>query len=163
MFFFFCFYQGYLHLGGLRTALYNYLFARSKNGCFILRIEDTDQSRVVPGAIEQLHNDLIWAGIIPDEDPIRGGPAGPYLQSKRLEIYKEYVQILLNNGSAYKCFCSEKRLELLKNAAVKERLKPKYDNRCRHFSQEEIKDKLKRGQNYCVRFKVSLKKLLYFD
>lgn len=82
---------GLLHIGSLRTALYNYLFARSNNGSFILRIEDTDQARSVPGAIEKIENDLLWAGIIPDEDPIRGGPVGPYIQSKRLEIYKYVV------------------------------------------------------------------------
>lgn len=81
-------FSGFLHLGGLRTALYNYLFARKFNGSFILRIEDTDQARVVPGAMDQLHDDLLWSGIIPDEDPIRGGPSGPYIQSKRLEIYQ---------------------------------------------------------------------------
>ncbi|XP_014219827.1 probable glutamate--tRNA ligase, mitochondrial [Copidosoma floridanum] len=159
---------GYLHLGGLRTALYNYLFARSKNGCFILRIEDTDQTRVVPGAMEQLHSDLMWAGIIPDEDPIRGGPVGPYVQSKRLDLYKEHVEILLKNGSAYRCFCSETRLKLLRNTAVKESQTPKYDNRCRHFSDEEVKDRLKRGQTYCIRFKLTptpdpFKDLIYGD
>lgn len=80
-----------LHVGGLRTALYNYLFARANNGAFILRIEDTDQSRCIPDAIEKIQCDLLWSGIIPDEDPIRGGPAGPYIQSKRLEIYK-YIE-----------------------------------------------------------------------
>lgn len=83
-----CVLSGHLHLGGLRTALYNYLFARSNNGTFILRIEDTDRTRTVPGAIEKLQNDLSWAGIISDEDPIRGGPVGPYVQSSRLELYK---------------------------------------------------------------------------
>jgi len=83
--------SGHLHLGGLRTALYNYLFARSNNGTFILRIEDTDQTRTVPGAIEKLQDDLLWAGIIPDEDPIRGGPVGPYMQSSRLELYKYVI------------------------------------------------------------------------
>ena len=88
---------GFLHLGGLRTALYNYLFARANNGTFILRIEDTDQSRCVSEAMENIQNDLLWSGIIPDEDPIRGGPAGPYIQSKRLELYK-YDKI-----SLFKC------------------------------------------------------------
>lgn len=77
-----------MHLGGLRTALYNYLFARSNNGTFILRIEDTDQTRTIPGAMEKLQDDLLWAGIISEEDPIRGGPVGPYKQSLRLELYK---------------------------------------------------------------------------
>jgi len=77
-----------MHLGGLRTALYNYLFARANNGKFILRIEDTDQKRIVPGAAEQLEHDLEWAGIPPDESPLRGGPFGPYTQSQRLHLYK---------------------------------------------------------------------------
>lgn len=79
---------GYLHLGGLRTALYNYLFAKSHGGTFILRIEDTDQSRVVPGALQQLEKDLEWAGIISDEGPSPGGSFGPYVQSKRVNLYK---------------------------------------------------------------------------
>lgn len=79
-------------MGGLRTALYNYLFARSKQGAFILRIEDTDQTRIVPGAIEKLQDDLLWAGIISDEDPIRGGPVGPYIQSARLELYMYVIK-----------------------------------------------------------------------
>ncbi|KAJ8683499.1 hypothetical protein QAD02_019291 [Eretmocerus hayati] len=145
---------GYLHLGGLRTALYNYLFTRAHNGQFILRIEDTDQSRVIPGAFEQLHKDLIWAGIIPDEDPIRGGPYGPYLQSKRVDLYKEQVRILLENRAAYKCFCSEKRLDMMRKKAVQERQIPRYDNRCRHFSDEEVETRIRRGETYCIRFKL---------
>lgn len=143
-----------MHLGGLRTAMYNYLFARSNNGTFILRIEDTDQTRTVPGAIEKLQDDLLWAGIIPDEDPIRGGPVGPYLQSSRLELYKEQVLKLLNNGSAYYCFCTEKRLELLRKEAMKCRQVPKYDNRCRHFTKEEVKEMLRKNSTYCIRFKL---------
>ncbi|XP_033208397.1 probable glutamate--tRNA ligase, mitochondrial isoform X2 [Belonocnema kinseyi] len=146
---------GYLHLGGLRTALYNYLFARKNNGTFILRIEDTDQTRVVPEAVEQLHDDLLWAGIIPDEDPIRFGPTGPYVQSERLEIYGEQVIKLLENGSAYHCFCSERRLEMLRREAARASQVPKYDNRCRHLSQENVKEKLKNGEKHCIRFKLS--------
>ncbi|KAI4498661.1 hypothetical protein M0802_006128 [Mischocyttarus mexicanus] len=146
---------GYLHLGGLRTALYNYLFARSKNGTFILRIEDTDQTRTIPGAIEKLQDDLLWVGIISDEDPMRGGPYGPYLQSKRLEIYKENVQKLLHNKTAYYCFCTENRLSLLKREATKNGLVPKYDNKCRHFTEEEVNEKLRSGIPYCIRFKLS--------
>lgn len=83
------FYKGYLHLGGLRTALYNYLFAKKHHGKFLLRIEDTDQSRVIHGAIEQIQEDLKWAGIQIDEGPSNGGEFGPYQQSKRLNIYKQ--------------------------------------------------------------------------
>lgn len=86
--------SGDLHLGGLRTALYNYLFARNNNGTFILRIEDTDQSRTIPGATQKLQDDLLWAGIICDENPVRGGPLGPYVQSSRLELYK-YICLIV--------------------------------------------------------------------
>lgn len=79
---------GNLHVGGLRTALYNYLFARANKGAFILRIEDTDQTRLVPGTVESLEADLHWAGVDPDEGPSRGGPYGPYFQSKRLDLYR---------------------------------------------------------------------------
>ncbi|KAH0953587.1 hypothetical protein HN011_012437 [Eciton burchellii] len=146
---------GDLHLGGLRTALYNYLFARSNKGSFILRIEDTDQSRVIPEAIEKLQNDLFWAGIIPDESPVRGGPMGPYIQSSRLELYGEQVQKLLNNGSAYYCFCTEKRLELLRKQAQKNGQMPRYDNKCRHLDKKEVKEMLEKRSVYCIRFKLS--------
>ncbi|XP_014472956.1 PREDICTED: probable glutamate--tRNA ligase, mitochondrial [Dinoponera quadriceps] len=145
---------GYLHLGGLRTALYNYLFARSQQGAFILRIEDTDQTRIVPGAMKKLQDDLSWAGIISDEDPIRGGPLGPYIQSGRLELYQKQVLKLLDNGSAYYCFCTEQRLALIKNEALRCRQVPKYDNRCRHYSKDEVKEMLKKNLTYCVRFKL---------
>lgn len=146
---------GLLHLGGLRTALYNYLFARANNGAFILRIEDTDQSRVVPGALEKIYHDLFWAGIIPDEDPVRGGPVGPYVQSKRLELYREQVIKLLDNKTAYYCFCTENRLQLLRREAIKCRQVPKYDNRCRHLSNDEVKEQLSKGNSYCIRFKLA--------
>ncbi|XP_029155955.1 probable glutamate--tRNA ligase, mitochondrial [Nylanderia fulva] len=146
---------GHLHLGGLRTALYNYLFARSNKGTFLLRIEDTDQTRVVPGAIEKLQDDLLWAGIIPDEDPTRGGPTGPYVQSARLELYKEQVLKLLNNESAYYCFCTETRLNLLRKEAIKCGQIPKYDNRCRHFNKDKVKEMLRKNSSYCIRFKLS--------
>lgn len=121
-----------MHLGGLRTALFNYLFAKSRDGKFILRIEDTDQTRLIEGATEQLCEDLEWAGLVPDEGPGKfGGDYGPYIQSERLEIYQRYSDELLENGHAYHCFCSERRLDLLKKEAIKTRQIPKYDNRCR--------------------------------
>ncbi|XP_022115464.2 probable glutamate--tRNA ligase, mitochondrial isoform X2 [Pieris rapae] len=110
---------GYLHLGGLRTALYNKLFAKSRRGAFVLRIEDTDQSRKVDGSIEALIQDLAWAGIECNEGPKQGGKYGPYIQSKRLHIYQEYIKKLLDNGSAYRCFCTERRLNILRRNAVK--------------------------------------------
>lgn len=137
---------GYLHLGGLRTALYNHLFAKGQNGTTIIRIEDTDQTRKVEGATEKLLEDLKWCGIDYDE--------GPYFQSKRLSLYQEHLEILLKNGTAYKCFCTPARLDLLRKEALKAREMPKYDNKCRHLTTSEINNKLKNGETYCIRFKV---------
>lgn len=149
---------GFMHLGGLRTALLNYLFARSHNGTFILRIEDTDQSRIVPGSLESIQDDLLWAGIISDEDPIRQGPKGPYCQSSRLELYQEQVKVLLDNGSAYRCFCSSHRLEMIRKEALQARLLPKYDNRCKHLSTKEIQENLRKNKSFYVRLKVQMSK-----
>ncbi|GJQ87046.1 hypothetical protein Trydic_g6805 [Trypoxylus dichotomus] len=146
---------GYLHLGGLRTALYNFFFARKHAGKFILRIEDTDQSRLVEDASKQLYNDLVWSGIEIDEGPDVGGSYGPYVQSERVEVYKEQVKSLLNNNTAYYCFCTNKRLELLRKEAVRTRQTPKYDNRCRHLTTDEVSSKLKNGEKFCIRFKLS--------
>nr|XP_023014133.1 probable glutamate--tRNA ligase, mitochondrial [Leptinotarsa decemlineata] len=154
---------GYLHLGGLRTALYNFLFAKKHNGKVILRIEDTDQTRLVAGATEQLQRDLEWSGIHIDEGPSQGGLAGPYLQSQRLNIYREQVQVLLENGSAYHCFCTERRLQLLRREALKKQEIPKYDNRCRHLSTEEVERRLEKGEMSCIRFKISEKEESFDD
>lgn len=135
-----------MHLGGLRTALYNYLFAKSQNGVSILRIEDTDQGRVVESATENLIEDLNWCGIKFDE--------GPYYQSDRIDIYKKYANQLLEEEKAYNCFCSKMRLELLRKEALKAGEVPKYDNCCRHLTKEEVNDKLKSGLVPCIRFKV---------
>ncbi|XP_049887798.1 probable glutamate--tRNA ligase, mitochondrial [Pectinophora gossypiella] len=145
---------GYLHLGGLRTALYNYLFAKSREGTFILRIEDTDQTRKVDGSIEALVKDLEWAGIEYEEGPGKGG-CGPYVQSERLDIYQEYITKLLKNGTAYRCFCTERRLNILRRDAVKSQRVPKYDNRCRNLTNEDIKKKLTAGTPCCIRFKLT--------
>ncbi|XP_059049169.1 probable glutamate--tRNA ligase, mitochondrial [Achroia grisella] len=146
---------GYLHLGGLRTALYNYLFAKSQNGVFILRIEDTDQTRKVEGSVDALINDLEWAGIEYHEGPGKNTECGPYIQSERLPIYQEHIAELLKNGSAYKCFCTERRLNVLRRDAVKSQRIPKYDNKCRSLSEQEIKDKINAGIPYCIRFKLT--------
>ncbi|XP_013786927.1 probable glutamate--tRNA ligase, mitochondrial isoform X1 [Limulus polyphemus] len=154
---------GQLHLGGLRTALYNYLFAKKHKGMFILRIEDTDQTRLVPGAVEQLENMLSWTGIRPDEGPSSGGHHGPYVQSQRLSLYKEKAKDLLENGTAYRCFCTESRLKLLRKEALRLREIPKYDNRCRGLSTEEIQARLKENQPYVVRFKLEDGPLTFLD
>ncbi|KAJ8920758.1 hypothetical protein NQ315_004898, partial [Exocentrus adspersus] len=154
---------GFLHLGGLRTALYNFLFAKKYNGKFILRIEDTDQTRLVPGAMQQLQNDLEWAGIEIDEGPCQEGTYGPYIQSSRLQIYREHVSTLLSNGSAYYCFCSDKRLQLLRKEALRMNEIPKYDNRCRHLPPDVVETKLQNGESPCVRFKISDKEESFRD
>ncbi|KAJ7305818.1 hypothetical protein JRQ81_010184 [Phrynocephalus forsythii] len=145
---------GFLHLGGLRTALYNYLFAKKHRGRFVLRVEDTDQSRLVPGAAEGIEDALEWAGIPPDESPRRGGPAGPYQQSQRLDLYTEAIESLLQKGAAYRCFCTLRRLELLKKEALRRQEVPRYDNRCRHLSANQVAEKLSQGTDYVVRFRL---------
>lgn len=146
---------GYLHLGGLRTALYNYLFARAHRGTFVLRIEDTDQSRLVAGATQQLCTDLEWAGIRPDEGPASGaGAYGPYVQSERLALYHANVKQLIENGTAYYCFCTERRLELLRKEAIKARQVPRYDNRCRHLTPVQLAERLAKNEQFCIRFKM---------
>lgn len=147
---------GYLHLGGLRTALYNYIFAKANNGTFIVRIEDTDQSRLVPDAIESLFNDLDWAGINPDESVLHGGHYGPYVQSERLDIYRREVKKLLENGSAYYCFCTGRRLELLRKDAIRANETPKYDNRCRHLTPVQVAEKLANHDPMCIRCVIAL-------
>lgn len=143
--------KGYLHLGGLRTALYNYLFARANNGTFTLRIEDTDQSRLVDGATDQLCRDLEWAGIVPNEGPGYGGNYGPYLQSERLNLYHTEVKKLIENGNAYYCFCTERRLDLLRREAQKVRQVPKYDNRCRLLTPVQIAERLAKQDPFVIR------------
>ncbi|KAG8433131.1 hypothetical protein GDO86_017429 [Hymenochirus boettgeri] len=145
---------GYLHLGGLRTALYNYLFAKKHGGTFILRLEDTDRSRLVAGAAQSIEDMLEWAGIPPDESPRRGGPCAPYEQSRRLDLYHAAAKTMLDSGAAYRCFCTSQRLDLLKKEALRSRQTPRYDNRCRHLSSKQVQDKLSQGTPFVVRFRL---------
>ena len=145
---------GYLHVGGLRTALYNFLFARQQNGTFILRIEDTDRTRFVQGAMENLIETLQWAGLAFDEGPGKEGDVGPYIQSERLSIYKEHVQKLLEGGKAYRCFCTPERLEEMRKQQEKLRIPPKYDRRCLKLSKQEIDEQLARGTAHVIRMKI---------
>jgi len=155
---------GYLHIGGLRTALYNYLFAKNQDGKIILRIEDTDRKRFVEGAIENLIDTLNWAGIYFDEGPGQGGNYSPYLQSERLQIYKDHVQKLIQEEKAYYCFCSTERLEKLREEQQKQKLpQAKYDKHCLHLSQNEIVEKIKSGTPYVVRLNVHPGQKVVFD
>jgi glutamyl-tRNA synthetase len=145
---------GYLHVGGLRTALYNYLFAKRNNGKFILRIEDTDRARYVEGAVENLISTLQWAGLNFDEGPGVCEDYGPYLQSERLTIYKDHAEQLIQNRKAYYCFCSPERLKELRDKQQKEGLQPKYDKHCLKLSKVEVEKKLSVKENYVVRLNV---------
>ncbi|XP_035516929.1 probable glutamate--tRNA ligase, mitochondrial [Morone saxatilis] len=145
---------GFLHLGGLRTALYNYIFAKKYGGSFVLRLEDTDQSRLVPGAAESIEDMLEWAGVPPDESPRRGGPVGPYLQSQRLDLYGQTAQQLVESNHAYYCFCSTQRLNLLKKEALRMGQTPRYDNRCRHLQPKQVQEKLAQEVPRVIRFRL---------
>jgi glutamyl-tRNA synthetase len=145
---------GYLHLGGLRTALYNYLFARQNDGNFILRIEDTDQKRFVEGAVENLIRTLNWSGLNWDEGPDKGGEYGPYFQSQRLKLYQDYARQLVKEKKAYYCFCTPERLERLRKMQAKMKQPPRYDRHCLSLSEDEIEAKLKQNVPYVIRLLV---------
>lgn len=138
---------GFMHLGGLRTALYSYLYAKQHGGDFILRIEDTDQERFVEGAIEVIYSSLNESGITYDEGPDVGGNYGPYVQSERKAIYMEYAKKLIELGGAYYCFCSKERLESLTD----ENGNRKYDKHCLSLSKEEVEARLKAGEPFVIR------------
>jgi len=169
---------GHLHVGGLRTALYNFLFARKNGGTFILRIEDTDRDRFVEGALEGLVRSLEGMGVVPDEgvflrdDPNTPkreasrhsetypgvseiGAYGPYIQSERLPIYAKYAEKLIGNGRAYRCFCSRERLDLLREKQTNDREAPKYDKLCLSLSTEEVSRRIASGEPSVIRLNVS--------
>ncbi len=108
--------SGFLHVGGARTALFNYLYAKARGGQYVLRVEDTDQARSTRESERMILESLNWLGIVPDEGPDEGGPYGPYRQSERLDIYKKYTTKLLEEGLAYPCFCTEEELEQMQEA-----------------------------------------------
>ncbi len=151
---------GFMHIGNLRTALYSYLLSKSQDGKFILRIEDTDQVRLVEGATDVIIKTLEMTGIDYDEGPVVGGNNGPYIQSERLAIYKEYAEKLVESGHAYYCFCTAERLESLKD----ERGIGGYDGHCLELSKEDIAEKLEAGIPYVIRQKMpSEGTTSYFD
>lgn len=145
---------GLFHIGGARTALFNYLFAKKNNGDFIVRIEDTDQERNVEGGIDSQLQNLKWLKIFPDESILNPGNYGPYIQSEKFSVYKEQAYKLLENGKAYRCFCSPEKLEKDREKATKEGRTPKYNKTCLNLSQKEIDDKLKKGQEFSIRLKI---------
>jgi len=161
---------GPLHIGGVRTALYNYLFAKKNKGIFILRIEDTDQNRFVDGAEEYIMEALKWCGIIVDEGITEGGEYGPYRQSDRKKIYRQYADTLIKNGNAYYAFDTPNQLDALRreyekdgntfiyNAVIREKL-----NNSISLQQEEWKDKLRKGEPYVIRYKMPFSEDIYFN
>ena len=149
---------GFLHIGGLRTALYCYLWAKHNDGDYLLRIEDTDRTRYVDGSVENLINALEFCGVKHDEGPMLKdgkvmeiGEKGPYFQSDRLDIYKKYIDKLLDEGKAYYCFCDKERLDKLREEQVKNKLTPKYDGKCKNLSRKEAEEKIKNGESYVIR------------
>lgn len=155
---------GFLHIGNLRAALFGYLIAHSLKGKFILRIEDTDQKREVPGAIQSLLSILDWVGVNFDEGPEIGGDFGPYVQTKRLDKYQKLIAELLTKDGAYRCFCSEERLTLMRQEQEAQKLPPRYDRCCRQLTNEEIAEKLKSGHKFVIRQKMPLSgEVLVFD
>ncbi len=146
---------GEIHIGGLRTALYDYAWARKNKGQFILRIEDTDRERLVEGALDRIRNDFVDYGILWDEGPEPvGGKFGPYIQSERLEIYKKYALELVSSGHAYYCFCTKERLEELRKKQIQEKTLPGYDRRCRNLSSEEVDQRLNQKEPNVIRMKI---------
>ncbi len=141
---------GFMHVGNLRTALYEYLVAKSLDGTFVLRIEDTDRERYVDGAVEVIYNTMKTAGLIHDEGPDKGGDFGPYVQSERKDMYLPYAEQLIKEGKAYRCFCTKERLEEVQSSTVG----GGYDRHCRDLPQEEIDRLLEAGTPYVIRQKM---------
>ncbi|MGD8400270.1 MAG: glutamate--tRNA ligase [Bacillota bacterium] len=147
---------GYLHIGGARTAIYDWLLARKTNGRFILRIEDTDRNRYVPDSLTDITASLRWLGIEWDEGPEKGGEYGPYFQSERLELYQRYAQQLVAEGKAYPCYCTGQRLQDLRRTQEKNKIKVGYDRHCRNLTAAEREALEASGTKKVIRFKMPL-------
>jgi len=145
---------GYIHVGNVRTILFNYLYVKKENGKLILRIEDTDIERSLKEYEESLIDDLKWLGIEWDEGPDRGGNYGPYRQSERLDLYKSHGEKLIKEGKAYYCFCSPQLLEKERKQALKKGIPPRYSGRCRSLSIDEAKKRISEGEKPAIRFKM---------
>ncbi len=147
---------GYQHIGGARTALFNYFFARSMGGQFLLRVEDTDQGRYFEEALQDLYETLDWLGISYDEGPEKPGACGPYVQSQRSDLYREYAQKLIESGHAYYCYCSASRLERIRKIQEANGMAPGYDRHCRDLSEAERQELAKECPHPVIRFKIPL-------
>ena len=147
---------GPLHVGGVRTALFNWLFARHHGGAFILRIEDTDRKRYDPASLGLITEGLRWLGIDWDEGPEVGGEFGPYFQSERTELYKEWSDWLIEHDLAYRCYCTAERLAEVREQQIANKQDPGYDRHCRTLTAEERAALDAEGRDYVVRFKMPL-------
>ena len=161
---------GFLHVGAPNRALYSWLLAKKSGDHFILRIEDTDQERSVPGAVESIVRSLAWAGLHADEGVmlesdhiVQRGSKGPYIQSERLPLYKKYADELLKSGHAYHCFCTSKRLEQMREEQMKAKKAPMYDRLCLSLPEDEVKRRIKAGEPYVLRMKIPREEVITFD
>jgi len=154
---------GFPHVGNIRTALFNWIFARHSGGTFTVRIEDTDVARTVPEALEAILDGLRWLGLGWDEGPEKGGEYGPYFQSQRLPLYKQASERLISQGDAYYCFCSPGRLEAMRTDQALRKVPPGYDRHCRSLTPEQVKEQQAKGIIPVVRFKTPLKGQTDFD
>mgnify|MGYP004656576717 CR=1 FL=1 len=147
---------GFLHIGGARSALFNYLYAKKYNGDFVFRIEDTDIERNVKGGEESQLNDLMWLGIVPDESPMNPNPKyAPYRQMERIETYHKYAQWLIDQGYAYECYCNEEELDASREEQYARGINaPKYDRHCLNLTEEEKEKYRKEGRKPCIRLKL---------
>ncbi|MCC7431679.1 glutamate--tRNA ligase [bacterium] len=154
---------GHLHVGNARAAILNYLFAKHHNGTMILRIEDTDAQRSTEESIQTIVEDLNWLGLKWEEGPLKGGKFGPYKQSERYEIYRNYADKLLEKGLAYRCFCSEEEIEKEREKAEQQGIPYKYSGKCGKISKEKIDENIAKGLSFVVRFKVGSQIISFKD
>jgi glutamyl-tRNA synthetase len=142
------------HVGTAYIGLLNYIYARQRNGKFVLRIEDTDRTRFVPTSEQMIFDSLRWLGLTWDEGPDVGGPHGPYRQSERTEIYREHAELLLANGTAYRCFCTTEELETVRKQQIASKLPPRYPGTCRTLMSEQIDTNIAAGKSFVIRLKI---------
>lgn len=154
---------GYVHIWSLRTVLYNYLYAKKNNGKMLLRIEDTDRTRLVEGSVENMLQVLAAVWLIPDEGPNNPWDKWPYFQSQRLDIYQKYSQTLLDSEHSYYCFCTSERLDELRKEQESLKLPTRYDGKCRFLTPEEIQENLKKWISFTTRLKVPQNQTVIFD
>ncbi|HSW56999.1 MAG TPA: glutamate--tRNA ligase [Dehalococcoidales bacterium] len=154
---------GFPHVGNIRTALFNWLWARHTGGKFLVRIEDTDTARTVPGSLESILDSLRWIGLDWDEGPEVGGPHSPYFQSQRLPLYHQAAAALVKSGHAYKCYCTAERLEAMRIEQQKNKVPPGYDRKCRSMSDRERQEMESQGAKSVIRFKVPLEGQTVFN